>query len=215
MGIFEFFNKKKNAPEAAPMEDFMTLLRVYLQGALATTVGINSPAMLPEMMAFKRALKVATVNNRLGQGEKKACKQMMQSLYNISELFFKEIDTSVKRNCKRQQDVPQYLYAFQGYSQEVMMLIGTLLKWKFRIPSFLRKLLRKVTDQTVADVWNKQDWSDPATWKSVQSVRNYAKRLGFSQEWTAEFVYCFIILAKKSPKPSDEEVKKAEAKMKK
>lgn len=216
MNVFsKLFNKKATSSESAPMEDFMTLLRVYLQGALATSAGINSPTQLPEMMAFKRMLKVPTVNNRLGVGEKKACQRMMQDLWGISDSFFKEIDASVKRSCKRPQDVPPYLYAFQGFSQETVMLMGNLLKWKFRIPSFLKGLLRKVTNQTVSDVWNKQDWTDAATWKSVQSVRTYAKRLGFSQEWAAEFVYSFIILAKKSPRPSEEEVKKAEAKMKK
>lgn len=217
MGILSRLFKRKQ-PEASDavggMEDFMTLLRVYMQSALATTVGINSPQALPDMMVFKRTLKVPTVNNRLGVGEKKACKQLMQTLWNTSEGFFKEIDASIKRNCKKQPDVPQYLYAFQGFSQEVMMLMGNLMKWKFRIPSFLKGLLRKVTDQTVHDVWNKQDWKDPATFKIVQSVRNYANRLGFSAEWTAEFVYGFIMLAKRAPKPTDEQVKQAEAKMK-
>ena len=217
MGILSkiFKRKQPEAGDAAPgMEDFMTLLRVYMQSALATTVGISSPQALPDMMAFKRALKVPTQNNRLGVGEKKACKQLMQSLWGTSDNFFKEVDASIKRNCKKQPDVPHYLYAFQGFSQEVMMLMGNLMKWKFRIPTFLKGLLRKVTDQTVHDVWEKQDWKDPATFKSVMSVRTYAKRLGFSAEWTAEFVYGFIMLAKRAPKPTDEQVKQAETKMK-
>lgn len=207
--------KDKGTLPVGGVEDFMTLLRVYMQSTLATTVGINSPQALPDMMLFKRTLKVPTVNNRLGIGERKACKQLMQSLWGTSENFFKEIDTSVKRNCKRQPDVPQYLYAFQGFSQEVMLLMGNLLKWKFRIPSFLKGLLKKVTDQTVADVFTKQTWKDPATWKSVQAVRDYAKRLGFSQAWTSEFVYGFIILAKRAPRPTNEQIKQAEAKIKK
>ena len=207
--------KKKQKNKVGGMEDFMTLIRVYFQSSLAAQLGINQISALPDMMAFKRSLKVTTVNNRLGQGEKKACKQLMQSLYNISDNFFTEIDTSIKKGCRRQQDVTQYLYLFQGFSQELMMLVGTLMKWKFRIPGFLKKMFRTVTDKTVNDIFTKDDWTDEATRKSVYSVRRYHKQLGLSERWTAEYVYNVIVLAKKEPTPSQDEVKKAETKMKK
>lgn len=207
--------KKKQKNKVGGMEDFMTLIRVYFQSSLAAQLGINQISALPDMMAFKRSLKVTTVNNRLGQGEKKACKQLMQSLYSISDNFFTEIDTSIKKGCRRQQDVTQYLYLFQGFSQELMMLVGTLMKWKFRIPGFLKKMFRTVTDKTVNDIFTKDDWTDEATRKSVYSVRRYHKQLGLSERWSAEYVYNVIVLAKKEPTPSQDEVKKAETKMKK
>ncbi len=214
MSILSHIFKKKETDNVGGMEDFMTLIRVYFQSALAANLGINTPASLPDMMAFKRSLHVQTVNNKLGVGERKACKNMLQSLYGISDSFFKEIDGSIKKNCRRQQDVPNYLYQFQGYVQELMMLMGNLMKWKFRIPGFLRKALKTVTDKTVDDVFNKQDWTDEATRKAVFAVRRYQKTLGFTQAWTSEFVYNFIILAKREPQPSQAEVKQAEAKMK-
>jgi len=216
MGIFSnIFKKKEKTENVGGMEDFMTLIRVYFQSVLAANLGISNAAALPEMMAFKRSLHVATVNNKLGIGERKACKSLLQDLYGISDNFFKEVDNSIKKNCKRQQDVPNFLYVFQGYTQELMMLMGNLMKWKFRIPSFLRKAMKTLTEKTVDDVFTKEDWTDEATRKAVYSVRKYQKMLGFSQDWTKEFVYNFIILAKKEPKPSQEEVAKAEAKMKK
>jgi hypothetical protein len=39
--------------------------------------------------------------------------------------------------------------------------------------------------------------------------------LGFSEAWVNEYVYNVITLAKKEPKPSQEEMEKAEGKMKK
>ena len=136
--------------------------------------------------------------------------------FTLSEYnFFTEIDASIKKGCRRQQDVTQYLYQFQGFSQELMMLVGTLMKWKFRIPGFLKKLFKTVTDKTVNDIFTKEDWSDEATRKAVYSVRRYQKQLGLSEQWTAEYVYNVIVLAKKEPNPSQEDVKKAEAKMKK
>lgn len=212
--LSNLFHKKENE-NVAGMEDFMTLIRVYYQSSLAAQLGISNIASMPDMIAFKRSLHVPTANNKLGVAERKACKQLTQNLYGISDNFFKEIDQSIKKNCRRQQDVPGYLYAFQGYSQELMMLMGNLMKWKFRIPGFLKKTLRSVTDQTVNDVFNKNTWKDLATQKAVASVRHYQQHLGFSKEWAQEYVYNFIILAKRQPKLSDEDIKKAESKMKK
>ena len=94
-----------------------------------------------------------------------------------------------------------------------MMLMGNLLKWKFRIPGFLKKMMKKVTDATVHDILTKDTWSDGGVIKAVHSVRRYQQMLGFSEAWIQEYVYNLITLAKKEPTPSEEEVAKAEAKM--
>ena len=215
MSFFSDIFKKKEKDNVGGMEDFMTLIRVYFQASLAANLGINNLAALPDMMAFKRSLKVATVNNKLGIGEKKACKNLLQNLYGISDNFFKEIDASIKKGCRKQTDVANYLYLFQGYTQELMMLMGNLMKWRCRVPSCLRKALRAMTDKTVDDIFNKNDWNDEATRKSIFSVRKYQQSLGFSTDWTKEYSYNFIILAKKEKKPSQAEIAEAEAKMKK
>lgn len=207
--------KKKETENSSEMEDFMTLIKVYLQSTLAINLGINTPAALPDMMTFKRTLHIPTVHNKLGIGEQKACKRMLQNLYDMSDSFFKEIDASVKKNCRKQQDVPTFFYQFQGYIQEVMMLMGNLMKWKIRIPFFMRKVLKNATEKTVSDIFNKQDWSDPATIKSIYSVRKYQKTLGLSQKWTTEFVYNFILLAKRNGNPTQDDLDKAEQKMSK
>lgn len=215
MGIISNIFGKKQKDKVGGMEDFMTLIRVYFQSTLAAQLGISSVAALPDMMAFKRSLHVATVGNKLGVGEKKACQKLLQDLYGISDQFFKEIDQSIKKGCRRQQDVTQYLYQFQGFSQELMMLVGNLMKWRFRIPSFMKKMFRTVTDKTVNDIFTKDSWTDEATRKSVYSIRRYSKTLGLSEQWTAEYVYNVIVLAKMEPTPSQDDIKKAEAKMKK
>lgn len=215
MGFLSNIFKKKETENAGGMEDFMTLIRVYFQSVLTSNLGISNIAALPDMAAFKRSLHVATVNNKLGVGEKKVCSKMLKDIYGISDNFFKEIDTSIKKGCRNQNDVRNYLYMFQGYTQELMMLMGNLMKWKFRIPGFLKKAMRQMTDKTVHDIFTKDMWTDDGVRKAVFSVRRYQQLLGFSEAWTAEFVYNVIILAKKEPKPSDEDIKKAESKIKK
>ncbi|MCM1311430.1 MAG: hypothetical protein NC206_00160 [Bacteroides sp.] len=215
MGFLSNIFKKKETENVGGMEDFMTLIRVYFQSVLASNLGISNIAALPDMAAFKRSLHVATVNNKLGVGEKKVCAKMLKDIYGINDNFFKEIDTSIKKGCRTQNDVRNYLYMFQGYTQELMMLMGNLMKWKFRIPGFLKKAMRQMTDKTVHDIFTKDVWTDDGVRKAVFSVRRYQQLLGFSEAWTAEFVYNIIILAKKEPKPSDEDIKKAENKVKK
>ena len=181
MAILDIFKKKKE--NVGGMEDFMTLIRVYFQSVLAANLGISNLSALPDLLTFKRTLHIATVNNKLGLGEKKACAKMLQDLYGISDGFFKEIDQSIKKGCRTQNDVGRYLYMFQGFTQDTMMLVGNILKWKFRIPGFLKKMVKKLTDSTVHDILTKDNWDDEGVRKSVFSVRRYQQMLGFSEAW--------------------------------
>jgi len=214
MAFLDIFKKKKKE-NVGGMEDFMTLIRVYFQSVLAANLGISNLAALPDLLTFKRTLHVATVNNKLGVGEKKACAKMLQDLYGISDSFFKEIDLSIKKGCRTQNDVSRYLFMFQGFTQDLMMLVGNQLKWKFRIPGFMKKMMKKLIDSTIHDILTKDTWDDGSVTKSVFSIRRYQQMLGFSEAWMQEYVYNLITLAKKEPTPSNEEVAKAEAKMKK
>ncbi len=206
MGILSklFGGSKKSAQEqgwrVGGTEDFMTLIRVYYQAVMASSFGLRDFRALPDLRVFKQTLKVQTVNNKIGVAEKSKCKKMMNEIYGISDNFFKEIDESIKRRCRNVNDMQTYLFQFQGFSQELMMLMGNLMNWKFRLPSFLRGALRNLTEKSVRDIFTKNTWSDASVQKSVMNVRNYQAQLGYSQEWMTEFVYNVLILAKKEPK---------------
>ena len=208
MGFFSnLFKKNTEDAKVGGMEDYMTLLRVYFQASLAANLGINNLAALPDLRTFKSTLKVPTVNNKLGLGERNHCKKMMKDIYGTQDDFFKEIDNCLKKNCRKLQDVQPFMYLFQGFSQDLMMLMGNLMKFKLRMPSFFKKALYTMTEKTVADVFNKNDFKDPATMKAVLSVRKYNSKLGFSEKWVADFVYRIVTLAKKEPKPKDDDNK--------
>ena len=206
MGFWnKLFGKKEEEHKVGGMEDFMTLIRVYFQAAMAADLGISNLAALPDLRVFKSTLKVPTVNNKLGVGERSRCKNMLKSMYGMDDEFFKEIDGSLRKRCKKVQDAQSYLLQFQGFTQELMMLTGNLMKFKLRLPGFLKKALYSMTENTVNDIFNKNDYSDPAVMKSVVAVRQYSQRLGFSQKWITNFVYKVVMLAKKEPKPQDNE----------
>ena len=209
MGIFSFFKKKdKEAEKVGGMEDFMTLIRVYYQAVLASNLGITNIGMLPDMATFKRTLKVPTQNNKLGVAERSRCKKMLEQIYNMNDDFFKEIDSSIKKNCKNINSVQPYLFAFQGFNNDLMMLVGNLLNWKIRIPSIFHKALRSLTEKTVNDILTKNNWKDEATFKTVYAVRQYREKLGYSEKWMVDYVFKIITLAKKEPRPKTEEIDK-------
>lgn len=216
MGIFsKIFSRKPHEEKAGGMQDFMTLVRVYFQASLAAQLGITNLAMLPDLRVFKATLHVPTQNNKLGVGEKSYCRKMMKEIYSTDDSFFKEIDQSIRRNCKKLPDVQVYLIQFQNFSQDLMMLTGNLMKYKLRVPSFFKKTIYTMTEKTVSDIFTKNSYTDPSVVKAVMAVRKYNQRLNFSQKWVTDFVYQVVMLAKKEPAPSDEEAKEAEKKLKK
>ena len=185
------------------MEDFMTLIRVYFQACMASDLGITNLAALPDLRVFKATLKVPTQNNRLGLAEKSRCKKMLKELYDMDDDFTKEIDASIRRRCKKPQDVQTYMYQFSGFTQDLMMLTGNLMKFKLRLPSFFKSAIRTMTEKTVNDIFTKNDFTDPGVMKTVVAIRQYAQKLGFSQQWTTNFVYKVVMLAKKEKQPKE------------
>ena len=207
MSIFSklFGHKDNEEQKIGGMEDYMTLIRVYFQAAIAERVGITNLNALPDLRQFKTSLNIPTVNNKLGIGEKSHCKKMLRDIYGTEDYFFKEIDQSIRKGCSKMQDVQVYLLQFQNFTQNLMMLTGNLMKFKLRLPSIFKKALYSMTEKTISDIFNKNNYTDQSVLKAVVEVRQYDKRLGFSQKWTTDFVYQVVMLAKKEKKPQNEE----------
>ena len=180
---------------------------MYIQSVIAVNLGITNIRFLPDVANFKRLFKVATQGGKLGLAEKSASRKMLMQDYGISESFFKEIDTSIKKNCRTQNDVQAYLFMYQGFSSDLMMLMGNLMQWKFRMPAIFKKALRSMTEKTVHDVCTKTVWKADDVHKTAAAVRQYKERLGFSEQWMSEYVYNIVLLAKKEPKHKDEEAR--------
>ena len=198
-------NGEKQQVKAGGMEDFMLLIRVYYQAVIASQLGINNLGALPDLRIFKQTYRVATVNNKLGIAEKKHCRKLMQGIYGISDGFFTEIDGSIRKHCHKIQDAQSYLIQFQGFSQDLMMLMGNLMQWKMRLPSFFRGALREMVAKQVHQVMTKNDWKDEGVRKTCVAVRKYQAVLGYSEPWMTEYVHTIVMLAKKEPKKNSEQ----------
>ena len=198
-------NKEKEQTKVGGMEDFMLLIRVYYQAVMAAQIGINNLGALPDLRIFKQTYHVATLNNKLGIAEKKHCRKLMQDIYGISDSFFTEIDGSIRHHCRKIQDAQSYLVQFQGFSQDLMMLMGNLMQWKMRLPSFFRGALREMTAKQVHQVLTKNDWKDEGVRRACVSVRKYQSMLGYTEQWMTEYVHTIVMLAKKEPNKNSEQ----------
>lgn len=210
MGFFsKLFGRKDDNEQQkiGGMEDFMTLIRVYFQSVMASDLGITNMAALPDLRVFKATLHVPTQNNKLGLAEKTRCKKMLQEIYGMNENFTKEIDQSIRKRCKKPQDIQTYMIQFSAFSQDLMMLTGNLMKFKLRVPGIFKKAIYTMTEKTVDDIFNKNDFSDAGVMKTVVGVRQYDQKLGFSQQWITDFVYKVVMLAKKEKRPADTDTK--------
>jgi len=209
MSIFsKLFGKKSETNPKNNVEDFASLTRVYFQAALASQLGITNIRVIPDLAQFKRLFKVPTQGGRLGTGEKAVSKKMLMADYGMSDNFFKEIDASIKKNCRNQNDVQSYLFMYQGFSNDFMMLISNLMQWKLRTPSIFKNTIHSWIEDCVHDICNKTVWSKDDVHKTAASVRLYKERLGYSEKWMTEYAYNVLMLAKKQPKSKDSEAKK-------
>lgn len=196
---------KKNTPETedstkGSVEEFISLIRVYYQAVMAVNLGITNLNMLSDMALFKRMLKIPTQNNKLGVAEKTRVRKVLMQDYGLNESFFKEIDSSVKKNCKSQNDIKTYFFVFQGFCNDLFNLLGSLMQWKFRFSMLVKKLLYNMTAKTVHDILTKSEWKDISVQKTAWSVRKYAGTLGYSEQWITDFVYNIVLLAKEDQK---------------
>ena len=167
-------------------------------------LNITNLAALPELRVFKTKLRVPTQGGKLGIAERARCKNMLKDMYEMDDQFFKEIDQSINRRCRKIQDVQTYMLQFQAYVQDLMMLTSNLMKFKLRMPGFFKKTLYTMTQKTVHDIYTKNDYKDAGVIKTVIDVREYNKKLNFSEKWASDFVYRVVMLAKKEKRPQND-----------
>ena len=74
------------------------------------------------------------------------------------------------------------------------------MQWKFRFSMLVKKLLYNMTTKTVHDILTKSEWKDISVQKAAWSVRKYAEKLGYSEQWITDFVYNVVLLAKEDQK---------------
>lgn len=212
MNIISKLFKKKDEEEVTSskgsVEEFVSLIRVYYQAVMAVNLGITNINMLSDMALFKRMLRIPTQNNKPGIAEKSRVRKILMNDYDLPETFFKEIDASVKKNCRSQNDIKSYFFLFQGFCNELFTLLGSLMQWKFRISMLVKKWLYSQTQKTIHEILTKSEWKEISVQKTAWSIRKYSETLGYSEQWITDFVYNIIQLAKEDQKREMKENKR-------
>ncbi|MCD8042330.1 MAG: hypothetical protein LUH10_04640 [Tannerellaceae bacterium] len=203
MGILSKLTDKREAAAAESQsraEEFIYLIRVYYQAVMAVQLGITNMNVLNDMALFKRMLKIPTQNNKLGVAEKSKARKILMQDYGLGEIFFKEIDTSIKKNCRTINDVQGYFFKFQGFCTDLFNLMESQMGWKFRFSILFKKLLYKNTRNMVHEIVNRSEWKDINVQKAAWVIKKYKESLGYSEEWMTEFVYHVILLSSRGKK---------------
>lgn len=205
MNILSKLFKKNSEPEETnevkgSVEEFVSLVRVYYQAVMAVNLGVTNLNILADMALFKRMLKIPTQNNKLGVAEKSRVRKVLMQDYDMSEAFFKEIDQSVKRCCKNQNDIKSYFFMFQGFCNDLFSLMGNLMQWKFRFALLVKKLLYAQTSKTIHEILTRSEWKEVSVQKTAWSIRKYSETLGYSEQWITDFVYKVVLLAREDQK---------------
>ena len=201
MSLFaKLFNKNTGEVSSKNVEDFVSLTRVYFQSVIAANLGITNIRFVPDVANFKRLFKIPTQGGRLGQAEKAASRKMLMQDYGISENFFKEIDASIKKNCKTQNDIKSYFIMYQGFNNDLFSLLDNLMQWKFRFSMLVKKLLYSQTQKTIHEIVTRSEWKDVSVQKVAWRIRKYKETLGYSEEWMTDFVYNVVLMAKEDAK---------------
>lgn len=199
--LFSKKNEETETPEAkGSVEEFVTLIRVYYQAVMAVQLGITNLNMLSDMALFKRMLKIPTQNNKLGVAEKSRARKVLMQEYGLNDTFFKEIDASVKKNCKSQNDIKTYFFLFQGFCSDLFSVLDSLMQWKFRLSILVKKLLYNQTSKTIHEILTRNEWKDIKVQKIAWSIRKYKETLGYSEQWITDFVYNVVLQAKEDSK---------------
>ena len=155
--ISKLFGKKKSeeeneVPAKGNVEEFVTFIRVYYQAVIAVQLGVTNLNVLTDLALFKRMLKIPTQNNKLGVAEKSRVRKVLMQDYGMKESFFKEIDASIKKNCKNQNDIKSYFIMYQGFNNDLFSLLDSLMQWKFRFSMLVKKLLYAQTQKTIHEI---------------------------------------------------------------
>ncbi|MFI3319364.1 MAG: hypothetical protein SNH01_01140 [Rikenellaceae bacterium] len=203
MGLFSNlfgWGKKKEEQQAdvqSQVEEFVSLIGIYNQAFVMTHVGITNIKMFPDLMMYKQVMHIPTVGGKVGVGEKAYIKKWMMAEYGMDETFFKEIDSSIRRNCKGMKDVQSYFLQFGAFTNDFLTHLYSEHQMKISASIFIKKMLRSTVESAVDKMMSNTVWKKFETNTAVARIQNSVKSFGFSKKWMSEFAYQVLILSKK------------------
>lgn len=199
MGLSDFLKKKRQAKEEKvkeKLQNFMTLVNVYIQASSAATLGIVNLQALPQLKVLKQKFKIPTEGGRLGLAEKKYVAKLMDTEYKLKESFFNEIDSSIKKNCKKVNDLQPYGIWFQSLLQDAMTAVSLDMQAGLRLPMVFRKWMKSMMKDSIHKIVSGGVMKSADLMKTAANVRTYKEKLNLSEDWLLEICYVYVVLAR-------------------
>ena len=198
MGLSDSLKEKRKQQEEKVKEkvqSFMTLVNVYIQASSAATLGIIDLRQLPQLKVLKQKFKIQT-EGKLGIAEKKYVANLMKTEYKMSDSFFEEIDASIKRCCKKAEQLQSYGIWVQSLLQDALTAISLDMQVGLRLPLIFRKWIKSMMKDSVHRIVSGNDLKSTDVIQSAANVRNYMDKLKLSEDWLTEISFVYIILAR-------------------
>lgn len=192
--------KEEESDVQSDVEEFMSLIRIYYQSSIISQVGITNLNMVPEFAMYKRMMRIPTVSGKLGVAEKSHVRKTMIADYKMNESFFKEIDASIRRNCKSVRDMQGYFFTFGNFTNDLMTYLSTEVQWKLQGAMLFKKLLRPTIKSAINKMMTKATWKEATTATTISRLRASKATLNYSDDWLVEFSYQVLIQSKKDSK---------------
>lgn len=182
------------------VEEFISLIRVYYQASIVAHVGITNLNVVPEFAMYKRVMRIPTLNGRIGIAERSHIRKFMVANYKMNESFFKDIDASIRKNCKGLRDVQGFFFLFGNFTNDLMTYLSTQAQWRLQGAMLFRPILRSTVKAVVNKMFTKDDWSDATAARTAKKLRLAASQLGYGSDWVVEFAYQVFSETKKDSK---------------
>lgn len=198
MGLSDSLKEKRKQQEEKlkeKVQSFMTLVNVYIQASSAATLGIIDLRQLPQLKVLKQKFKIQT-EGKLGIAEKKYVANLMKTEYKMSDSFFEEIDASIKRCCKKTEQLQSYGIWFQSLLQDALTAISLDMQVGLRLPLIFRKWIKSMMKDSVHRIVSGNDLKSTDVMQSAANVRNYMDKLKLSEDWLTEISFVYIVLAR-------------------
>jgi hypothetical protein len=90
MTIFDKLFKKKAQDNIGGVEDFMILIRVYYQATIASHIGINNLAALPDLRVFKQTYHVTTLNTNSDLQKKSNARRCCKAFITVATISLRK-----------------------------------------------------------------------------------------------------------------------------
>lgn len=201
MGLTDILKAKRQKKEEfvkEKVQNFITLINVYIQASSAATLGIVNLQQLPQLKVLKQKFKIPTEGGRLGIAEKKFVASKMRTEYKLDDGFFAEIDSSIKRVCKKMTDLQPYGIWFQGLMQDLMTAVSLDVQAGLRLPMIFRKWMKSMIADSVHKISAGEGFKNADLLKSAANVRAYKEKLHLSEKWLTDICYVYVVLARGS-----------------